>query len=184
MCGASSRLCWNVPRALFLLLLLLFGFHAGRQNDAAQSHRDAVYYPAAAFSMLVAVLVGPGIAMLSTIVLAGLVGIIAGNSLEIAVYTAVGGLVAILALSGAEHLNKFFWPGVYVALVDSLVILTFHVPGGPLDPVGLVTLIGAAVLNGGLSASLTLVGLFLIGNLFDVTTTCNCWNWRSPRIRC
>jgi cyclic-di-AMP phosphodiesterase PgpH len=83
----------------------------------------------------------------------------------------VGGLVAILALSGAEHLNKFFWAGVYVALADSLVILTFHVPGGALDPVGLVTLLGAAVLNGGLSASLTLVGLFLIGNLFDVTTT-------------
>ena len=36
---------------------------------------------------------------------------------------------------------------------------------------GVVTLLGAAALNGGLSASLTLVGLFLIGNLFDVTTT-------------
>ena len=54
-------------------------------------------YPAAAFSMLVAVLVGPGIATLATIVLAGLVGVIAGNSFEIAFYTAVGGLVAILA---------------------------------------------------------------------------------------
>jgi putative nucleotidyltransferase with HDIG domain len=159
------------PRALFLLLLLLLIFMLVGKIMLPNRTVTPYIYPAAAFSMLVAVLVGPGIAMLSTIVLAGLVGVIAGNSFEIAIYTAVGGLVAILALSGAEHLNKFFWAGVYVAVADSLVILTFHVPGGGTDPVGVVTLLGAAVLNGGLSASLTLVGLFLIGNLFDVTTT-------------
>jgi putative nucleotidyltransferase with HDIG domain len=87
------------------------------------------------------------------------------------VYTAVGGLVAIWTLGHAEHLNKFFLAGAYVALADSLVILTFRASVGTLDAVGLLTLIGAAVLNGGLSASLTLVGLFIIGNLFDVTTT-------------
>jgi putative nucleotidyltransferase with HDIG domain len=159
------------PRALFLLLLLLLIFMLVGKIMLPNRTVAPYIYPAAAFSMLVAVLVGPGIATLSTIVLAGLVGVIAGNSFEIAIYTAVGGLVAIMALSGAEHLNKFFWAGVYVAVADSLVILTFHVPGGPLDPVGMVTLLGAAALNGGLSASLTLVGLFLIGNLFDVTTT-------------
>jgi cyclic-di-AMP phosphodiesterase PgpH len=159
------------PRALFLLLLLLLIFMLVGKIMLPYRTVTPYIYPAAAFSMLVAVLVGPGIATLATIVLAGLVGIIAGNSFEIAVYTAVGGIVAILTLSGAEHLNKFFWAGVYVAVADSLVILTFHVPGGPLDPVGVITLLGAALLNGGLSASLTLVGLFLIGNLFDVTTT-------------
>ncbi len=159
------------PRALFLLLLLLLIFMLVGKIMLPNRTVTPFIYPAAAFSMLVAVLVGSGIATLSTIVLAGLVGVIAGNSFEIVIYTAVGGIVAILALSGAEHLNKFFWAGLYVALADSLVILTFHVPGGVLDPVGLVTLLGAAVLNGGLSASLTLVGLFLIGNLFDVTTT-------------
>ncbi len=159
------------PRALFLLLLLLLIFMLVGKIMLPNRTVTPFIYPAAAFSMLVAVLVGPGIATVATIVLAGLVGVIAGNSFEISIYTAVGGIVAILTLSGAEHLNKFFWAGVYVALADSLVILTFHIPGGTLDPVGLVTLLGAAVLNGGLSASLTLVGLFLIGNLFDVTTT-------------
>jgi cyclic-di-AMP phosphodiesterase PgpH len=159
------------PRALFLLLLLLLIFMLVGKIMLPNRAVTPYIYPAAAFSMLVAVLVGPGIATLATIVLAGLVGIIAGNSFEIAIYTAVGGLVAILVLSGGEHLNKFFWAGVYVAVADSLVILTFHVPGGQLDPVGVLTLLGAAALNGGLSASLTLVGLFLIGNLFDVTTT-------------
>jgi putative nucleotidyltransferase with HDIG domain len=42
---------------------------------------------------------------------------------------------------------------------------------GGLDPIGWLTLIAAALINGGLSASLTLGGLFLIGSLFDITTT-------------
>jgi putative nucleotidyltransferase with HDIG domain len=159
------------PRALFLLMLLMLIFLFVAKLMTVNRTVMPFVFPAAAFSMLVAVLVGPGIATTATIVLAGLVGIVANNSFEIGAYTAVGGLVAIWTLSSAEQLNKFFLAGAYVALADSLVILTFHVPGGTLDALGLLTLIGAAVVNGGLSASLTLVGLFLIGNLFDVTTT-------------
>ena len=159
------------PRALFLLMLLMLVFLIVAKLMAVNRTVMPFVYPAAAFSLLVVVLVGPGIATTATIVLAGLVGIIANNSFEIAVYAAVGGLVAIWTLGSAEHLNKFFLAGAYVALADSLVILTFRAPSGTLDAVGLLTLIAAAALNGGLSASLTLVGLFLIGNLFDVTTT-------------
>ena len=159
------------PRALFLLMLLLLIFLIMAKLMTVNRTVLPFVYPAAAFSMLVAVLVGPGIATAATIVLAGLVGIIATNSFEVAVYAAVGGLVGIWTLGNAEHLNKFFLAGVYVALADSLMILTFRAPSGTIDAVGLLTLMGAAALNGGLSASLTLVGLFLIGNLFDVTTT-------------
>lgn len=159
------------PRALFLLLLLLLVFLVVAKLMTVNRTVMPYVYPAAAFSMLVAVLVGPGIATTATLVLAGLVGIIANNSFEIAVYTAVGGLVAIWTVGSAGQLNKFFLAGAYVALADSLVILTFRAPLGSLDAVGLLTLIAAAVLNGGLSASLTLVGLFIMGNVFDVTTT-------------
>ncbi len=159
------------PRALFLLLLLLLAFLIVAKLMTANHTVLPFVYPAAAFSMLVAVLVGPGIAATATIVLAGLVGIMTNNNFEIAVYIAVGGLVAIWTLGDTEHLNRFFVAGVYVAVADSLVILTFRAPGGTLDPAALLMLSGAVALNGGLSASLTLVGLFIIGNLFDVTTT-------------
>jgi hypothetical protein len=159
------------PRALFLLLLLLIAFLLVGKFMADRRTVLPYVYPAAAFSMLVAVLVGPGIATTSTIVLAGLVGIIANNNFEIAAYTAVGGLVAIWTLGHAEHLSKFFQAGAYVALADCLVILIFRTPVGTLDAVGLLQLIGAAILNGALSASLTLIGLFIMGNVFDVTTT-------------
>jgi membrane-associated HD superfamily phosphohydrolase len=68
------------PRALFLLLLLLLIFMLVGKIMLPNRTVAPYIYPAAAFSMLVAVLVGPGIATLSTIVLAGLVGVIAGNS--------------------------------------------------------------------------------------------------------
>ena len=158
-------------RALLLLALLLLSFLIMAKVMVPNRTVLPFVYPAAAFSMLVAVLVGPGMAMTATVVLAGLVGVMAGNALELVVYTAIGGIVAILMLNRAEHLNSFFWAGLYVALADVIVILTFRVADGFTDPIGLVTLIAAAGLNGGLSASLTLVGLFLIGYLFDVTTT-------------
>jgi hypothetical protein len=159
------------PRALFLLLLLLLAFLLVARFMADRRTVLPFIYPAAAFSMLVAVLVGPGIATTATVVLAGLVGIIANNNFEIAAYTAVGGLVAIWTLGNAEHLSKFFQAGAYVALAACLMILVFRAPLGSLDAVGLLQLIGAAILNGGLAASLTLVGLFIMGSLFDVTTT-------------
>ena len=94
--------------------------------------------------MLVAVLISPGIAVTATIVLAGLVGLMANGSFDIATYVAVSGLVAIWTLGNAEQLNKFFLAGAYVAVADCLTILMFRAFGGTLDAVGLLTLIGAA----------------------------------------
>ena len=79
MCGASSRTLLKRPRALFLLLLLLLIFMIVGKIMLPNRTVMPYIYPAAAFSMLVAVLVGPGIATTATIVLAGLVGMIAGQ---------------------------------------------------------------------------------------------------------
>jgi cyclic-di-AMP phosphodiesterase PgpH len=121
--------------------------------------------------MLLTVLLGPGLAVTATIALAGLIGLMAGGSLEFALYVGAGGLVAVLSLGHFERLNAFFLAGLYVGLINSVVLVAFRLPTSGTDPIGWVTLIGAALINGGLSASLTLGGFFLIGNLFDITTT-------------
>jgi hypothetical protein len=159
------------PRVLFLLSLLLLSFLVVGKLMTVNRTVLPFIYPAAAFSMLVAVLMGPGLATIATVVLAALVGAAAANSFDVMVYVLAGGFVSILTLSQTDRLNKFFWAGLYVALADILVIFMLRLPGGTLDPIGLITLVGAALLNGALSASLTLIGLFLIGNMFDVTTT-------------
>ncbi|HET7378248.1 MAG TPA: HDIG domain-containing protein, partial [Anaerolineae bacterium] len=113
----------------------------------------------------------PGLALTSTILLAGLIGIMANGSMEISTYIAAGGVVATLALGRVERLNAFFLAGLYVAIVNIAIILAFRLPGGSTDTLGIVTLIAAAAINGGLSASLTIGGFFIIGSLFDITTT-------------
>ena len=159
------------PRNVALLLLLLLIFLIIAKLIVPNRTVLPFLFPAAALSMLIAVMMGTGLALTTTIVLAGLVGILAGSSMEITAYVAAGGVIAALSLGRIERLNTLFRAGLYVALINIAVILAFRLSEGSTDPIGLLTLIAAAALNGGLSASLTLGGFFLLGNLFDLTTT-------------
>ncbi|HEY4721576.1 MAG TPA: HDIG domain-containing metalloprotein, partial [Anaerolineae bacterium] len=159
------------PRNVALLLLLLLIFLIIAKLIVPNRTVLPFLFPAAALSMLIAVMMGTGLALTTTIVLAGLVGILADSSMEITAYVAAGGVIAALSLGRIERLNTLFRAGLYVALINIAVILAFRLSEGSTDPIGLLTLIAAAALNGGLSASLTLAGFFLLGNLFDLTTT-------------
>jgi putative nucleotidyltransferase with HDIG domain len=127
-------------------------------------------FPAAALSMLVTVLLNPELAIVVSLALAALVGNIAADSLELATYTAAGGLVSALVLRRVERVNAFFRAGVYVGLTNIVTVLIFRLPGESVDPIGLVTLIAVGAVNGGLAASLTLAVFFVVGNLLDITT--------------
>jgi len=127
--------------------------------------------PLASMPMLLTALLGPHVAMMVAIVLSLAVGFLAGGSLELTAFTLVGGLVASLSLYRVEKLNAFLRAGAYVALANLGVVLAFRLQSGHYDMVGLLTLAAASVVNGGLSASLTLAGFFLLGNVFGITTS-------------
>src|SRR5258708_1459065 len=128
-------------------------------------------FPIAALSMLLTVMAGPGPAVVITMLLAGLVGYIGGSSLEVALFSAVGGILAVMVVGRGERVSQFFWAGLAVAAVDGAMLLVFHLPDPSLDVLGLLQLLGAALVNGALSASLTLVGFFALGSVFDITTS-------------
>jgi len=159
------------PRNLFLLVVLLLGFLIAAKLIVPGRAVLPYVFPAAALSMLLTVLMGPGLALTASAVLATLVGVMTDGSLELAVFFAAGSAVATLALGRIERLNVFFAAGVYVGLVNIAVVLAFRLPTGELDSVGLVTLVGAAFANGILAASITLGGLFTLGYVLDLTTT-------------
>jgi len=117
------------------------------------------------------VLLGPQLAITVTVLFSMVVGFMAGSSLELAVYALVGGLIASLSLRRVEKLNAFFWAGVYVALANLAVIFAFRLPKQDYDTVQLLTLAGLSLVNGGLSASLTVAGFYLLGTMFDITTS-------------
>lgn len=159
------------PRRVLLLGLLVTVFLLAARFMVPDRTVLPFLFPMAALSMLLTVMVGPGLAVVVTVLASGLVGFIGGNSLELTLYNAVGGILAVMAVGRGERVNQFFWAGFAVAAADAGMLLVFRLPDPNLDSLGLLQLLGAALLNGAVSASLTLAGFFSLGGLFDITTS-------------
>jgi putative nucleotidyltransferase with HDIG domain len=159
------------PRHLWLLLLLLLLF-VGMIRLMVPGHTLLPYaFPMAALSIMLAALIEVQLGILVTILMGLVIGYIAGGSLEFTLYAVMGGLVGIFSLGPVERVNRLLWSGVYVALTNMAIVLIFRLPGGELDSMGLVQLLGAGVANGAFSASLILIGFFLVGNFLGITTS-------------
>ena len=127
--------------------------------------------PLAAASMLLTTLVDTEIAVVVTAVLSPFIGLIAGGSLEFAVYAFAGGVAASLRLWRTERLNAFLWAGVYAALSNLSVVLVFRALEQDHDLLGTLQIAGASVGSAVLAVSLTLGGFFLFSNVLNITTS-------------
>ncbi|HLE29110.1 MAG TPA: HDIG domain-containing protein [Anaerolineales bacterium] len=159
------------PKHVLLLGLLFNIFLLGAKLMVPGHTLLPFLFPAAALSMLLTVIAGPNLAITATVALAALTGYIGGNWLELTIYTAIGGLIAALTLGRAERVNQFFWAGLAGALANASIILVFRLSDPTTDTLGLAQLLAISILNGGVSASLTLAGFFILGGLFDITTS-------------
>lgn len=127
--------------------------------------------PTATLPMLLAVLFGPGMGIACSLVIAALAGYVAPRGLELAVYVLLSGSLGALVIGNAERLSSFFWGGLGAALGASAIIVVFRFPDPAMDAIGKATLLAAALLNGGLSASLAFGLLLLVGNLLGIVTS-------------
>lgn len=128
-------------------------------------------FPAATVPMLLTVLFGPGMGLMTAMVIGALAGYIAPRGLELAIYTMVSATMASLVIERAERLSSFFWSGLAAALSAATIVVIFRFPDPATDLLGKVTLLGAAMLSGLLSASLAFGLLLLVGNLLGMTTS-------------
>lgn len=130
------------------------------------------WFPIGALAMLLTVVFDSRFAMIVTIIMAALIGYIYRSSLEITVYIAAGGLLALLTLRDAyaQRINAFFRAGLLAALGHIIAILIFRLPQDP-DIVELLQLMLYGLGNGVLSAAITLIGFFIMGSLFGVLTS-------------
>ncbi len=158
-------------RRLFLLVLLTFLFLVGARLMVPGNIVLRYLFPAPALAMLASATLGPHAGVASVVFLGGITGVIADTPLEMTTYVALGGLVAALTLGRVERMGELFRSGACVALAQVGILAAFNLPYGIAQPGELLISALAGVVNGGVSASLALGGLFLIGPLFDIPTT-------------
>ncbi len=127
-------------------------------------------FPAAALPIMTAVLIGPGMGLATAMATGVLVGFLAPRGLELGAYVMLSGTLGSLVIGRAERLSTFFWSGVAAALAAVAVVVVFRFPDPATDILGKATLVGAALLSGGLSASLGFGLLLVSSNIMGVTT--------------
>ncbi len=131
-------------------------------------------YPLAAMSMLVTVLIDLRIALVLIIGFSLTVHYLSNNNFLMVAYSAVGALSGALILGRAERLSTFLWAGMGVALSNLLTYMAFRTTSIDFSTASLThnaPLYFSIILNGGLSASVALIGYFVLGNLFNLTTS-------------
>ncbi len=166
----APQVLWS-GQQLFLSVLLTTVFVLGSGLMVPPGGLLRYLAPAPALAMLLTATVGRHVGVASAVFLGAVTGVIASNSLDMAIYAAVGGLVAALALDRVERIGEIFRAGAFVGLAHASVLTILYLVEGVAQPSEVVASALAGVVNGGLSSSLALGGLFLVGPLFDIVTT-------------
>ena len=156
-------------RYMLLLLLLVLAFAASAEFLFSQQSILSYIFPAAALSMLLAVIFDGRFASLITFVMAGIVGFVSNGSLEMTFYAFVGSLIAIYTLRDTQRINAYFRAGVLAIIGNLTVIGIFNLTTLP-DPIDLLQIAGLAIASGGFAAMLTIAGFYIIGSFFGITT--------------
>jgi cyclic-di-AMP phosphodiesterase PgpH len=150
--------------AIFLLVLLgarLFGLEG-----------QVYIYPTAAMALLFVTLIGPEIAIIGALGLAFLIGLMANQSLEIAVLITMGGIVGALTLRRAERFNSYFLAGLVVAGTNTIIVTIFYQSASAAsEGTELGLLIFYSLINGLLSAAVALAGMYIVTLAFNLPTS-------------
>ncbi len=127
-------------------------------------------FPAATIPMLLAILIGPGMGIMSAIISGALAGFLASRGLEIGLYYLLSGVLGSLMIGRAERLSVFVWAGLAADLAAVAVVVVFRFPDPATDMLGKASLLGAGLLTGLLSASLAFGLGLLISSLLGLPT--------------
>ena len=132
-------------------------------------------YPLAALGMLITVLIDLRVTLVWTLAFAVVVHYLDSNNAVLVAYMGASTLVGSLVLNRAERLSAFLWAGLAVTATNLLIFIAFRDSiTGWIEPGVMARLLQALLLvslNGGISISVALLGYFILGNLFNITTS-------------
>lgn len=127
-------------------------------------------FPFAALPSILTIALNQRIGLVVTGLFVLVVGWLTGGNLELMTYALCSSLVGTLKLRRGDRLANFFWAALYVIVINLAVVLAFRVAAGHWDARGLLELSLGALVNGLATVTVTLLGLYVIGALFSLTT--------------
>ncbi len=128
------------------------------------------FYPLAAYGILISVLCDLRSAqVLITMFTLVLLYMLPGNA-AVVIYQAAGATTAILIVGRAERLSLFLWAGMGVAVTNLAVMVAMFAPFVGYSSTMIAEMLLVSAINGTLAAAIALIGYFLLGNLFGITT--------------
>ncbi len=166
-----QRHFWSNNLQAFLLgsIFIVFVFLA--RTMATDQPWLPYLFPLAAMTMLLGALIDLPIAIVATLLIGILVGVFTNGKIEIMTYTMLGALAGGLALGQAERLNSFVRAGIWVIIINLIVVAAFRIPMLTAQiSSNLLAISAAALVNGIFASSFTLVVFYLLGQIFGLTT--------------
>ncbi len=148
-----------------MFLLVLAGARLVQLNSLPA---ELYLYPTAALSLLYVAIASPRIALIGTVNLAFLLGLVTTGSLELAMLTISGGLMGLLTLRSTDRLNNFFLSGLFIALANMFVAVVFNLG---VSGTSLTVLLPYSLVNGVLAAAIAIAGMYLLTLLFNLPTS-------------
>ena len=136
------------------------------------AHTVAPYlFPYAALAIILGMTLNPHIAAFTCALATLAVGFLTNGSVELMTYAFAGSMFGLLRVRRGERLASFAWGVFFIAAINLASVAAFRLGGGQWDWQGLLELSGAASGNALISMTVSLVGLYVIGALFGVTTS-------------
>lgn len=167
----APQLVYIQPRLLVLLaglfLIMLLGVRLFGLTG------QIYLYPTAALAMLYVVIAGPEVAVIGSLALALLVGLMADNSLEIATMVAAGGIIGTLTLRRLDRVSSYFFAGVIVGVVNAAVVAIFSI-SAPVttNAPDISSKLFSSLLNGGIFVPGTaFASVYIVTLLFNLPTS-------------
>lgn len=161
---------WLARGEPFILALGLVCFLLGSKAVIPTRILVPYLFPYAALAMLLEILLNFRVALVTTGLFMLVVGWLSGGSVELMTYAVAGSLLGALTLRRGERLASFAYASGYVIVANLLTIAVFRLASNHWDWRGLIELGAAALSNGVLTATVTLLGIYLLGAFFGITT--------------
>lgn len=112
------------------LIGILFILILGLAKVITYSPLPSYVIPTAIASILIAMLIGPRLAIIITVAISIFVGIIAGDKLNVACVSFVGGIVGIFSIQGARRRSQILVAGCLVGLANFVSICAIELLHG------------------------------------------------------